>query len=281
MLLLIGLQSLPTSFQSAYEVANLFFREVFRLHGLPRSIVSYMDSKFKIHFWQELFRLYRTKLTPSTSYHPQTQIVNKWVEGYLINHIAGKHKAWVKWIYLCEYCYNSTYHMSIQMSPFMALYGYETPSFMDLLLLDNRVLSVGDLLQESQDIVKTLKDNITKLLNQQNQYVDQKSTEQTFEVGDIIYLMSQPYRHSISRRVVSKNISHLIMGLLGLSQQLERCLMTWIYFKRVESIIFFMCLISKRYQNTRLFLLQCFHPWMMRGNYFQYQRLSLSSRRGI
>ena len=82
--------------------------------------------------------------------------------------------------------------MSIQMSPFMALYGYEAPSFMDLLLSDSRVPSAGDLLQESQDIVKALKDNITKAQNQQKQYADQKRTEWTFEVGDMIYLMLQP-----------------------------------------------------------------------------------------
>ena len=55
--------------------------------------------------------------------------------------------------------------MSIQMSPFMALYGYEAPSFMDLLWSDSRVPSAGDLLQESQDILKALKDNITKAHN--------------------------------------------------------------------------------------------------------------------
>ncbi|XP_059068328.1 methionine--tRNA ligase, chloroplastic/mitochondrial [Cryptomeria japonica] len=70
----------------------------------------------------------------------------------------------------------------------MALYGYEAPNFMDLLLSDSRVPSAGDLLQESQDIVKTLKDNITKAQDQQKQYADQKRTERTFEVGDMVYI---------------------------------------------------------------------------------------------
>ena len=52
------------------------------------------------------------------------------------------------------------------MSPLMALYGYETPSFMNFFLSDSRVPSVGDLLKESEDIVKGLKDNITKAQNQ-------------------------------------------------------------------------------------------------------------------
>lgn len=73
-------------------MADLFFREIFRLHGLPTFIVSDRDSKFISTFWQELFRLCGTKLTPSTSYHPQIdgqiEIVNKWVEGYLRNYVT-------------------------------------------------------------------------------------------------------------------------------------------------------------------------------------------------
>jgi hypothetical protein len=38
-------------------------------------------------FWQDLFRLSRTELTPSTNYHPQmdghTKIMKKWIDGYL------------------------------------------------------------------------------------------------------------------------------------------------------------------------------------------------------
>jgi hypothetical protein len=75
------------------QVAELFFREVFRLHGLPKNIVSDMDSRFIGTFWRELFRLVGTELTPKTKYHPQTdgqtEIVNKWVEGYLRNYVGG------------------------------------------------------------------------------------------------------------------------------------------------------------------------------------------------
>lgn len=145
------------------------------------------------NFWQELFRLCGTELTPSTSYHPQTErqteIVNKWVEGYLRNYISRQQKAWVKWLHFCEYCYNSTQHMTIQMTPFRALYGYDAPSFLDLLLSDCRVPSVGELLQENQDIMSALRENIQKAQNQKKQYVDQRRVERSFEVEDMVYLM--------------------------------------------------------------------------------------------
>jgi hypothetical protein len=55
---------------SATQVAEFFFRDIFRLHSLPKTIVSERDNRFMITFWQELFILFSTDLTPSTIYHP-------------------------------------------------------------------------------------------------------------------------------------------------------------------------------------------------------------------
>ena len=79
------------------------------------------DGRFMSDFWQEIFRLMGTQLTPSTIYHPQTdgkiERVNKWLEGYLRNYVGEQQKAWTKWIHLGEFCYKTTFHMSIGMSP--------------------------------------------------------------------------------------------------------------------------------------------------------------------
>ena len=45
---------------SAAQVADIFFKEIFRLHGLPKSIVSDRDGRFMSAFWKELFRLVGT-----------------------------------------------------------------------------------------------------------------------------------------------------------------------------------------------------------------------------
>ena len=55
---------------SATQVVELFFREVFRLHGLPKTIVNDRDIKFTGAFWRKLFQLVGTELAMSTSYHP-------------------------------------------------------------------------------------------------------------------------------------------------------------------------------------------------------------------
>jgi hypothetical protein len=94
-----------------------------------------------------------TELATSTSYHPQTdgktEIVNKWVEGYLRNYVGGQQHTWVIWLHMGEYCYNTTYHMSIKMSPFRALYGYDAPSFIETVFGDSRVLGAKDWVEES------------------------------------------------------------------------------------------------------------------------------------
>jgi hypothetical protein len=129
-------------------VAELFSREVFRLHGLLRYIVNDRDSRFLSAFWQELFKLVGTNLTSSTNYHPQTnsqtEIVNKRIEGYLCNYVSRQQRTWLKWLHLGEHCYNTTYHMSIGMTPFRALYGYDAPSFVDLAFGDSMALKAKD-----------------------------------------------------------------------------------------------------------------------------------------
>jgi hypothetical protein len=53
-------------------VAQIFMDQVFKLHGMPHSIVFYRDPTFTSNFWQELFKIQGTELHLSTTYHPQT-----------------------------------------------------------------------------------------------------------------------------------------------------------------------------------------------------------------
>ena len=54
------------------HVANLFFKEVARIHGLPTGIVSNRDTRFVGQFWRTLWKQMGIDLVFSSSYHPQT-----------------------------------------------------------------------------------------------------------------------------------------------------------------------------------------------------------------
>jgi transposase InsO family protein len=116
---------------SALTVAKLYFSEVYKLHGLPLSIVSDRDPIFTSKLWQELFRLAGTQLCMSSSYHPQsdgqTERVNQCVEAYLRCFVHSCPRQWYAWLSLAEFWYNTCYHTSIGKSPFEVLYGH-TPS---------------------------------------------------------------------------------------------------------------------------------------------------------
>ena len=71
----------------ARQVAQVFIDQVYKLHGLPETIVTDRDKIFTSHFWRKLFRLVGVKLCYSSAYHPetdgQTERVNQCVEAYL------------------------------------------------------------------------------------------------------------------------------------------------------------------------------------------------------
>jgi hypothetical protein len=54
------------------DIANVFMKEIFKLHGMPKKIVSDRDTKFTSNFWKSLMAVLETKLLFSTTYHPQT-----------------------------------------------------------------------------------------------------------------------------------------------------------------------------------------------------------------
>ncbi|GKB89525.1 ty3-gypsy retrotransposon protein [Tanacetum coccineum] len=155
--------SLPPNY-TAVTLASLFMHEIYRLHGLPKTIVSDRDPLFLSRFWKELFKLMGTKLLHSSAYHPQTdgqtEVVNRCLEMYLRAFVFDEPRTWAKLLYLAEFCYNTSHHSSINMSPFKALYGRDVTSIHNYLPGSTATGSIENSLLEHQKIMSSLKHSI-------------------------------------------------------------------------------------------------------------------------
>ena len=109
------------------KLSQLYVKEIVRLHGVPLSIVSDRDPRFTSRFWQTLLEALGTKLTMSSAYHPQTdgqsertiQSLEDLLRTCILDHLG----AWDEVLALIEFAYNNSFHASIGMALYEALYG--------------------------------------------------------------------------------------------------------------------------------------------------------------
>src|SRR5258708_1307161 len=110
-----------TSLDSA-GVTQLFLEHVWHHHGLPEEVISDRGSTFIPNFSCELAALLGVKLTPSTSYHPQTdgqtEHMNQEIEVYLQVFMSHQQDDWANWLPLAEFAYNNKVHTATCRTPF-------------------------------------------------------------------------------------------------------------------------------------------------------------------
>jgi hypothetical protein len=194
---------------SALKVAQLFMDGVYKLHGLPVSIVTNRDRIFTSRLWQELFRLSGTTLKMSMSYHPQTdgqtERVNQCLETYLRSFVHACPSKWSSWLSVAEYWYNTTYHSSLGRSPFEVLYG-RAPRHLGLTISDaSTQLDLSTWLQQRELMLKLIQQHLLRAQQRIKSQADKGRTEREFAVGDMVYLKLQPYvQSSVAPRAAHK-----------------------------------------------------------------------------
>jgi hypothetical protein len=124
---------------NASHVADLFFTEIVRLHGVPNTIVLDRDAKFLSHFWRTLWFKLGTKLLFSTTSHPQTdgqtKVVNCTLSIMLRAVLKTNLKLWEECLLHIEFAYNISVHSTMKVSPFQVVYGFNPRTPIDLLPL--------------------------------------------------------------------------------------------------------------------------------------------------
>jgi hypothetical protein len=183
---------------SMEKLAETYVKEIVKVHGVPLSIVSDRDSRFTSKFWQGMHEQMGTKLCLSTAYHPQTdgqsertiQTLEDMLRACTLE-IAG---SWDDHLPLVEFAYNNSYHSSIKMAPYEALYGRKCRTPSCWLEAGEKHFTGPEIVHQTADKVKIIRERMLAAQSRQKSYADLRRKPMTFEVGDQVLLKVSPWK---------------------------------------------------------------------------------------
>lgn len=196
---------IPTrSTTTTEDIAEIFMRDIVRLHGVPDTLVSDRDIKFTNTFWRALHAKLGVRLNFSTVDHPetdgQTERVNKILEELLRSYVQGAPLSWDKQLPLVEFAYNNSYQSSVECTPFYADLGYE-PKFISILheglnlnqswknmTLDGEAFALvqSQILHRTQEFMAAAQET-------QSRYVNRHRSDINFKEGERVLLHKHAY----------------------------------------------------------------------------------------
>src|SRR5258707_64476 len=185
-----------TSLDSA-GVAWLFLEHVWCHHGLPEEVISDHRPAFVSNFLHKLAALLGVKLTPSTSYHPQTdgqmERVNQEIEAYLRVFVSHRQDDWVDWLPLVEFAYNNKVHAATHRTPFkldagqLPHLGVEAMRTLTVEAADTFTRQLDRAQEEAKAALKQAADDMKRYYDRNRQAVPE------YKVGDRVWLSLQNY----------------------------------------------------------------------------------------
>lgn len=103
-------------------------------------------------------------------------------------------------------------HSSINMTPFMALYGRPHASFNYNQAGKSTNACVNDFLQQRTELHKLLKANLQKVQEMMKFYADKHRTERKFEEGDKVFVKLQSFKQTSVKEVKDNKFSPKFFG---------------------------------------------------------------------
>ncbi|KAB5587831.1 Retrotransposable element Tf2 [Ceratobasidium theobromae] len=181
---------------TAEDVAELFLKHVWHLHGTPKQTVSDRGPSFNSKFLKALYKLLHITPGFSTAYHPQTdgqsKIKNQWLEGYLWAYVNHKQADWLEWLPIAEFCHNSSRSEATGKSPFEIIYG-QSPVIISPSLEPTGTPAADNRAQELQEMIKEAK-AMLEWTREHYKCSDDGAKLPEFKIGDKVWLLGMNIR---------------------------------------------------------------------------------------
>ena len=180
---------------SAEGLARLFRDNVWKLHGLPESVVSDRGPQFAAELTRELNRMLGIKTKLLTAFHPQTdgqtERMNQELEQYLRFFIEHRQKDWPEWLAAAEFVVNNKIHTATKVSPFMANYGKELRMGGDI-RKKGKVESATEFVGRMKKVQEEAEAALRKTREEMKRYMDRERKEtEAWKRGDQVLLSTK------------------------------------------------------------------------------------------
>ena len=150
------------------------------------------DPRYTSKFWESLQAALGTKLRMSYAYHPQTdgqtERTIQSLDDLLRACVLEQGVSWVECLPLIEFTYNNSFHSSIGMSPFEALYRRRCRTSLCWYESGESVLLGPEVVQETTEKVKMIQDKMRASQSRQKSYHDNRRKDIEFQVADHVFL---------------------------------------------------------------------------------------------
>ncbi|GKB39006.1 putative reverse transcriptase domain-containing protein [Tanacetum coccineum] len=139
-----------------------------------------------------------TRLDMSTAYHPETNGQSKrtiqTLEDMLRACVLDFGKSWDRHFPLVEFSYNNSYHTSIKVAPFEALYGRKCRSPVCWAEVGDAQLTGPAIIHETTEKIVQIKSRIQAARDRQKSYANIQRKPMVFQVGDKVMLKVSPWK---------------------------------------------------------------------------------------
>ena len=165
---------------SVKGLARLFWDNVWKLHGLPESVVLDRGPQFAVELTKELNKMLGIETKLLTAFHlqidGQMEQMNRELEQYLRFFVEHRQKDWLEWLVSAEFTVNNKTHTATKVSPFMANYRRELRMGGDIRKKE-KVESVTEFVEKMKKVHKEVGAALRKIQEEMKQYADKNRRE--------------------------------------------------------------------------------------------------------